>query len=144
MREFQRLHAPIRRDIAMACLDHEGQPLLLPCLYVYDELDPFAVTIVFRVPGAELPWSFSRDLLVLGQAGPVGEGDVRVWPGLDSVGQPVLAIRFSSPDGELVAEVALGDVRAFLADTEEMVPRGTERAHLDLDALIEELLSSVG
>lgn len=140
MAERPRVSEVVRHDIAMVCRDGSGRPHRLPTVHVYDESEPFAVTVVFRTRGMELPWMFSREILILGQVSPVGDGDVRVWPSVDATGAPVVMLRLSSPDGTLVLEAAADEIRAFLDASIELVPRGTEADHVDLDALIMEML----
>ncbi len=134
--------AKLCREIPMLCRDDEGRPHLLSTTFTYQRSEPFAVTIVFRTQGTTLPWTFARDLLMLGQVGPVGDGDVRVRPGRDSRGVPQIAIRLSSPDGQLVVVAATADVRSFLDATLRICPRGQEGEHLDVDGLVDELLSA--
>lgn len=142
MRERQHVSEQLRHEIAMICRDESGRPHLLPTVHVYDAAEPFAVTIVFHTRGLELPWTFSREVLMLGQVAPVGDGDVRVWPGVDRDGVPIVLVKLGSPDGSLVVEAPAVQVRDFLEASVSLVPRGAESDHLDLDRLIEELLTA--
>lgn len=140
--ERQQVAEKLRHEIAMSCRDSAGNPHPLHTVYVYDPSEPFAVTIVFRTRGLELPWTFSREVLVLGQVAPVGDGDVRVWPGADRDGQPIVMIKLSSPDGSLIVEAAAEQVRAFLDASVEVIARGAESDHIDMDGLVAALLTA--
>ncbi|WP_156365526.1 SsgA family sporulation/cell division regulator [Sciscionella sediminilitoris] len=72
------------------------------------ECDPLAVHLAFRISEERwIHWTFARDLLVEGIAGPAGDGDVRFWP-LD--------------DGSVLVEVSVPERGAarFLADIHEL------------------------
>lgn len=136
MVERQRVSEVLRHDIEMVCRDGSGRGHRLSTVYVYDRAEPFAVTVVFRTRGMELPWMFSRELLALGQVSLVGEGDVQVWPSADEHGDPFVMLRLSSPDGSLLLEATAEQIHGFLEASTDLVPRGTEADHLDLDALV--------
>lgn len=106
----------------------------------YDTEDPFAVTAAFRGDEGTVEWVFARDLLHEGLDRPSGEGDVQVWPGVED-GREVVLVSLNSPDGHAVLEADAGDLRRFLARTLDMVPAGTEGAHLHVD---QELLALLG
>ena len=83
-------------------------------------------------------WLLSRDLLRAGLTGPVGEGDVRLWPargGLD-----VVFLQLRAPSGEALFEVSGAVVGDFLRETELLVPAGTESDVLRVDDALSELL----
>ena len=67
----------------------------VPAALVYDSTDPFAVRVRFGDGSADdvdrpsyddpdddggVEWLLSRDLLRSGLTGPIGDGDVRLWP----------------------------------------------------------------
>ncbi|HZI96735.1 MAG TPA: SsgA family sporulation/cell division regulator [Actinomycetales bacterium] len=106
----------------------------------YDIADPFAVQSLFRnPPDDDIPWVFARDLLVLGLDGPVGEGDVRIWPCRRRGGDAV-RLALTSPDGAALLEVPAGDLHDFLGLTFRLCPWGHESEPLDLDGMLEDLL----
>jgi hypothetical protein len=108
----------------------------------YDTADPFAIEAVFRPLGHdEVLWCFARELLMEGIDGPVGQGDVRVWPSTGDAAE-MLRIALISPDGEALLQVALREVFDFLSHTYALCPRGSEPGHLDLDRVLRELLAS--
>jgi hypothetical protein len=68
----------------------------------YDRRDPYAVTAVFEpLPGHQVTWLLSRDLLFEGLLTPAGEGDVRIAPapfdtGTSTVPRPTATRRYST------------------------------------------------
>lgn len=142
MGESHQVEQSVCHEIAITCRDALGRPHLLLTEHVYDPAEPFAITILFHTREMVRPWTFSRELLILGQSAPVGDGDVRIWPAMDVDGVPVVAVRLSSPDGSILVEALAQDVQGFLAASIATVPRGAESRHLDLDALIEEILTA--
>ena len=125
----------------------------VPAALVYDSTDPFAVRVRFgdgAVDDVEsalyddpdddggVEWLLSRDLLRAGLTGPVGEGDVRLWPargGLD-----VLFLQLRAPSGEAMFELSGAVVGDFLRETELLVPIGTESEALQVDEELSALL----
>ena len=125
----------------------------VPAALVYDSTDPFAVRVRFGDGGADdvdalladqpdddsgVEWLLSRDLLRAGLTGPVGEGDVRLWPargGLD-----VLFLQLRAPSGEAMFEVSGAGVADFLRETELLVPAGGESDLLQVDDELSALL----
>ena len=124
----------------------------VPAALVYDSVDPFAVRVRFGDGGPDdldspydapdddggVEWLLSRDLLRAGLTGPVGEGDVRLWPargGLD-----VVFLQLRAPSGEALFELSGTVVGDFLRETELLVPAGTESDLLRVDDELTALL----
>ena len=125
----------------------------VPAALVYDSADPFAVRVRFGDGSADdvdrpsyddpdddggVEWLLSRDLLRAGLTGPVGEGDVRLWPargGLD-----VLFLQLRAPSGEAMFELSGVVVGDFLRETELLVPAGGESDLLRVDDELSALL----
>jgi hypothetical protein len=125
----------------------------VPAALVYDSADPFAVRVRFGGDGpddvgtshydgpaedGDVEWLLGRDLLRAGLTGPVGEGDVRLWPargGLD-----VLFLQLRAPSGEALFELSGTAVGDFLRETELLVPAGTESDVLQVDDELSALL----
>jgi hypothetical protein len=125
----------------------------VPAALVYDSADAFAVRVRFGdgrpdevdpspYDGPDedggVEWLLSRDLLRAGLTGPVGEGDVRLWPargGLD-----VLFLQLRAPSGEALFEISGAVVADFLRETELLVPAGTESDALLVDDELSALL----
>jgi hypothetical protein len=111
----------------------------------YDVADPYAVSVAFHTGGEAgtgevVEWTFARQLLTDGVAGPVGEGDVQVWPAEGGPGSPVVCLSLSSPSGRALFEVPLPELVEFLGQTYEAVPTGCESQHVDVDAELALLL----
>jgi hypothetical protein len=125
----------------------------VPAALVYDSTDPFAVRVRFGDDGQDdvdtspydgpdedggVEWLLSRDLLGAGLTGPVGEGDVRLWPargGLD-----VVFLQLRAPSGEALFELSGAVVGDFLRETELLVPAGSESDLLRVDDQLSALL----
>ncbi|MGZ6827992.1 MAG: SsgA family sporulation/cell division regulator [Mycobacteriales bacterium] len=109
----------------------------------YDADDPYAITVSFHTgsgPTADtVEWTFARQLLTDGVAGPAGQGDVRVWP-LEVDGEPVVSLSLSSPSGRALFEVPVPELVEFLTMTYAAVPTGAESQHVDVDAELALLL----
>jgi hypothetical protein len=108
----------------------------------YDASDPYAVTAVFIAGQSQVSWTFAADLLRQGLSEPSGDGDVHVWPCLDSSGRAVVIIELCSPDGEALVQAKTTDVLAFVERVNASVPEGTESAHLDIDSAISAILAA--
>ncbi|MEV5882242.1 SsgA family sporulation/cell division regulator [Streptomyces sp. NPDC052020] len=112
----------------------------IPATLHYDRRDPFAVHMTFPAPatleGVDVCWTFSRELLTAGMEQPEGHGDVRVRP----YGYDRTVLEFHAPEGTAVVHVRSGELRRFLAATNELVPVGLEYLQLDLDRDLEELM----
>ncbi|UJW30859.1 SsgA family sporulation/cell division regulator [Saccharothrix sp. AJ9571] len=107
--------------------------------FSYSAAEPFAVSLSFQSgDGTWTDWTFARDLLIAGLAGPVGEGDVRIRPEL-ARDEEFFAVEFESPGGYALVELLRSDVETFIEAASGVVPIGTEEAFFDVDALIDEL-----
>ncbi|MFD9003674.1 SsgA family sporulation/cell division regulator [Streptomyces sp. NPDC059582] len=99
----------------------------------YEPADPYVVRAAFFTDTDEpTEWVLGRDLLADGLRGSAGCGDIRVWSTVDRGDQAVYIV-LGSPAGTALLEVPMRDVKAFLEDTEALVPRGTESGHIDWD-----------
>lgn len=134
--------ADVSSDITIQCLDSSGRSHGLPTVFSYAENDPYAVTITFITHEGDLPWTFSRDLLVEGLISPIGDGDVHVCPSINDHGRAVVIIELSSPDGHLITEAPTDQVQAFVMSSLGVVPQGEEAHHLRIDDMIAQLLAS--
>jgi hypothetical protein len=132
----------ISQDITMDCVDAAGTVTSLDAALGYDPADPYAVTATFRTAAGSVVWTFARELLSRGLTTPTGEGDVHIWPCLDTAGRAVVIIELSSPDGELIAQAPTQDVYRFVSRSLALVPAGLESAYVDLDELIVQLLAA--
>lgn len=109
----------------------------------YDADDPFAVALTVHTGGdTYVRWEVARTLLTLGITEPTGLGDISVWPYVDSHGRDVVVLNLRSRHGQIVGEVATSDLQRFLSRTLALVPVGGESARLDVDRVVDRLLSS--
>ncbi|MGW2963877.1 SsgA family sporulation/cell division regulator [Streptomyces sp. NPDC001220] len=109
----------------------------------YETHDPYAVRVVFHLPGQDrtVEWFFSREMLAQALSGPTGQGgDVHMWPVVDS-GREVVSIALRSPEGSALLEFPAQGVKSFLRETWSVVPPGSESSRFDLDAELAQLLA---
>lgn len=125
--------------IELDFVDEEGRRASLDAELVYDQTDPFAMSMIFKTL-PPVTWTFSRDLLATGMFEPAGEGDVHIWPCLSGNGEAVVIFEFSSPDGEVLVQAGLRECSKFVHRMQECVPMGEETPFLNLDATINMLL----
>ena len=130
-------------DLRLVAPGDEG--LRLTATLRYQPSDPYAVEATFRAGDEAISWVLGRDLLGEGLARVSGEGDVRVWPTVDlgDRGEQtrLVMLQLSSPDGRALLAAPAEDVGAFLAETYEVVAPGNEGEHMDVDGVLERLLS---
>lgn len=129
----------VSEDVELDFVDEEGRRASLDAEMVYDQRDPFAMSMVFKTL-PPVTWTFSRELLTTGMFEPAGEGDVHIWPCLSGNGQAVVIFEFSSPDGEVLVQAGLRECTRFVHRMQESVPLGDELEYLNLDAAINQLL----
>lgn len=120
-------------------VDEDGHSAALESEMVYDQRDPFAMSMVFKTL-PPVTWTFARDLLMAGMYEPSGDGDVHIWPCLSNDGEAIVIFEFSSPDGQVLVQASLRQCTAFIARIQECVPLGEEGQYLNLDATISQLL----
>ena len=131
----------ISEQMRMEFVDTEGLSTPLTAEFAYDPADPFAVSILFADEPAPVRWTFARDLLIEGFYEPTGDGDVHVWPCLNTQGAAVVILELSSPSGEVLVQASSRSVSAFIHQMVAMVPQGSEADLVDLDAEIAQLLA---
>ncbi|WP_031010117.1 SsgA family sporulation/cell division regulator [Streptomyces sp. NRRL F-5727] len=114
-------------------------PLDLTCEFGYDTSDPLAVSLVLDSHGARpVRWFLCRELLADGLVARAGEGEVVLWPLLDSDGErSSFCVRVGGGDRTALFEIPVEPVARWLARTWEMVPRGTELEGVDWDELVQ-------
>jgi hypothetical protein len=134
--------AALTQPMTLELIDPTGAVTPIDAELHYDPRDPYAVTTVFMTGAGQVRWTFGRDLLVEGVYEPVGDGDVHVWPCLDSDGHAVVIIELCSPDGEALVQPRAGDLSRFVDRMSQAVEIGNESAHLNVDAAIEKILAA--
>jgi hypothetical protein len=134
--------ATVTQPVRLELIDASGAATPIEAELRYDASDPFAVTTVFMTGHSEVRWTFGRDLLSDGLYEPAGDGDVHVWPCLDTNGHAVVIIELCSPDGEALVQARTGDLRAFVDRMNKAVKPGTESELLDVDAVIASIFAA--
>jgi Streptomyces sporulation and cell division protein, SsgA len=136
--EFSMNTAPltVTQSVQLELIDPSGAVTPIDAELHYDPRDPYAVTAVFMTGPTAVAWTFGRDLLSSGLFEPSGDGDVHVWPCLDSDGHAVVIIELCSPDGEALVQARTGDLSTFVERMMKAVVPGTESEHLDMDATL--------
>ena len=144
MMDFSMNTAPltVTQAVTLELIDHTGAVTPIESELHYDPRDPYAVTAVFMTGASQVRWTFGRDLLLEGLYEPSGDGDVHVWPCLDSDGHAVVIIELCSPDGELLVQAGSRNVTGFVQAMLDSVPDGQESAFVDFDDELAQLLDS--
>jgi hypothetical protein len=128
--------ATVTQPVTLELIDAAGTTTPIEAELRYDANDPYAVTAVFMTGAHQVQWTFGRELLAEGLYEPAGDGDVHVWPCLDSDGHAVVIIELCSPDGEALVQARTGDLTRFVERMSTAVAMGSESALMDVDALI--------
>jgi Streptomyces sporulation and cell division protein, SsgA len=144
MMEYSMNTAPVRltQSVTLELIDATGSVTPINAELHYDPRDPYAVTTVFMTGASQVRWTFGRDLLTEGLYEPSGDGDVHVWPCLDSDGHAVVMIELCSPDGEALVQARTGDLSTFVDRMTRAVEPGRESDHLDVDATLAAIFSA--
>jgi hypothetical protein len=132
----------VSQSVTLDLIDSTGASTPIDAELQYDPRDPYAVTTVFMTGRSQVRWTFGRDLLAAGLYEPSGDGDVHVWPCLDSDGHAVVIVELCSPDGEALVQAKTGDLSAFVDRMHKAVTPGAESEYLDLDAAIAAILEA--
>jgi sporulation and cell division protein SsgA len=133
--------ASITRGLALELLDANGTATPLAAELRYEKSDPYAVAACFLAGETQVQWVFARDLLRAGLHQPTGDGDVHIWPCLDSLGHAATIIELSSPDGEALIQARTDELYEFLAEAETLVRSGTEGDYVDVEGALAQLLT---
>ena len=134
--------AVVTQPVALELIDTAGTATPIEAELRYDPADPYAVTTVFKTGASQVRWTFGRELLTEGLYEPAGDGDVHVWPCLDSSGHAVVIIELCSPDGEALVQARTGDLQSFVERMNQAVARGSESGLVDVDAAIAAILAA--
>jgi Streptomyces sporulation and cell division protein, SsgA len=131
----------VTQPVTLELIDPTGAATPIEAELQYDPRDPYAVTTLFMTGANQVRWTFGRDLLSEGLYEPSGDGDVHVWPCLDSRGRAVVIIELCSPDGEALVQAKTGDLTSFVERMTRAVEPGTESALIDVDGAISLILA---
>ena len=134
--------ATVTQTVTLELIDSTGAATPINAELRYDARDPYAVTTVFMTGNSQVRWTFGRELLSDGLYEPAGDGDVHVWPCLDTHGHAVVIIELCSPDGEALVQARTGDLSAFVEKMNKAVAPGTESSLVDVDGAIDAILSA--
>ena len=126
----------VTQPVTLDLIDPTGTSTPIAAELHYEPSDPYAVTTVFMTGASQVRWTFGRELLMRGLYEPSGDGDVHVWPCLDTEGHAVVIIELCSPDGEALVQAKTGDLTRFVERMSELVEMGKESDHIDVDATI--------
>jgi len=144
MMDFSMNTAPVTmtQPVTLELIDQIGTVTPIQAELHYDPTDPYAVTTVFMTGTGQVRWTFGRDLLAQGLYEPSGDGDVHVWPCLDSDGRSVVIIELCSPDGEALVQTRTDDLYSFVERMNAAVTPGTEALLIDIDSAITAILAA--
>jgi hypothetical protein len=131
----------ITEQMRLEFVDTEGLSTPLDAEFEYDPADPFAVSVLFADEPTPVRWTFARDLLIEGFYEPTGDGDVHVWPCLNTEGAAVVILELSSPSGEVLVQISSRSMSMFIHQMVAMVPQGTEGDIVDVDAELAKLFA---
>jgi hypothetical protein len=140
MRDSSTEHSSVSHTLEAELIGSDDLSSLLGAELHYDVSDPYAVTMVLTAPSGHVVWVFGRDLLLGGLCEPTGDGDIHVWPSVDSYGRAVVLLELSPPSGAALVQVRSGDLARFIDRTVALVAPGSESGRLDVDAGIAALL----
>lgn len=129
------------QELGLRCVDPRGVFREVTAEFVFDPADPYAVWLTLPWVDGIHRWAICRSLVSGGLTDPVGEGDVQLWPSTDESGSGVVVLDLWSAGVHVVGEVSTRELYRFLTRTLAVVPFGSEREHLDVDDLIDDLLS---
>ncbi|MGZ5418696.1 MAG: SsgA family sporulation/cell division regulator [Nocardioides sp.] len=132
----------VTQTVHLELIDSSGAATPIEAELQYDPADPYAVTTVFMTGASQVRWTFGRELLAEGLYEPSGDGDVHVWPCLDSSGHAVVIIELCSPDGEALVQAKTGDLRRFVDRMNAAVELGSESELIDVDAAINAIFAA--
>ena len=134
------MSAPIEHPLVALALGDDGEIIERVAInFVYDRRDPWAVSLRFP-PEEDGPvvWTVARCLLSEGLNQTTGDGDFRVTPA-----DGMVRLQLTNGNGAAGFAVDIDELEEFVLAAFALVPEGTERRHVDLEALVRELLGGV-
>ena len=144
MPPFAGAAAPVAVEVVIDDRGSSGRGRMTVLTLLWRPEDPLAVEIllVAQPDHPALPrgrWVVLRDFLRYGLDEPTGDGAVRIRP--DATGARV-QLELARPGRDATVSVPRDTVLAFLEQTEQAVPSGTERSEDAIDALLARLLGT--
>jgi len=127
---------PVTQAVTVELIGPTGAVTPVETELTYNPRDPYAVSLLFMTPASHVRWTFGGGLLRGGLYEPTGDGDVHVWPCLDSSGRAVVIIELCSPDGEALVQARTEDLTSFVDRMNAVVAPGTESDMMDIDSAI--------
>ena len=140
MRHVETVTAELELDLVVP----GGPSLPVVASLSYHSADPWAVRVAFHTGGpgdGVVEWMLARQLLTDGVAGPVGDGDIRIWPALHGSDR-VINLAMASPSGAALFELERAALVQFVERTYRVVPAGREGEVVDFDAELAVLLAA--
>jgi len=136
--------APVTVEVVIDDRGSSGRGRMTVLTLLWHPEDPLAVEIllVAQPDHPALPrgrWVVLRDFLRYGLDEPTGDGAVRIRP--DAPGGRV-QLELARAGRDATVSVPRDTVLAFLEQTEQLVPSGTERSEDAIDALLARLLGA--
>lgn len=135
------MQASVELATQMLFLDEQHPDRTLPAVLSYDASAPFEVSVTFDPDTVPVTWCFARDLLRQGVFAPAGEGDLRIWPCLDSDGKDTVVFELRSGCDPVLIGAPAPLMIEFLERSLAVVPAGEESSYLDLDSALNALLA---
>ncbi|MEU2718294.1 SsgA family sporulation/cell division regulator [Streptomyces sp. NPDC007205] len=133
------LEQPVRARLVT--LEDAGCPAAATLRYT--SRDPLAIHMDFpaelSLTGADITWSFARDLLWAGLTAVVGEGDVHIWP----CARSTTVLEFYGADGMALVEFERDVLHSFLLRTYAAVAMGQEDVGPAIDSCLSALMGGV-
>lgn len=131
----------VQAEVTMSFLVSEELSFRIPVELDFDSADPYAVRFTFDLPGdAPVTWVFSRELLLDGLSGAIGEGDVRIEPtSCEHLADVHISLQVGAE--RALFRASAPPLVAFLDRTDRLVPLGSEEVCGTLEAQLERILS---
>ncbi|MFC4506614.1 MULTISPECIES: SsgA family sporulation/cell division regulator [Streptomyces] len=127
--------------IRMTLVAGPDMRVFVPVRLYYMDTDPYAVQFSFDVtPDDVVRWTFARELLDQGLTAPAGIGDVKITP-VGPLHDRGLRLELESPDGYACLEGPAAPIKEWIAETYAAVAAGQESKAVDIDSLLDDLLT---
>ncbi len=130
--------APIEHCLSALALDDDGEIVgRAPIVFIYDQRDPWAVSMRFHPDDRPVAWTVARCLLSEGLNQTTGDADFRVTPE-----DGMVRLQLVNSNGSATFAVDIDELEKFVLASFALVPEGTERRHVDLEAVARQLVGT--